>query len=101
MENKTTKRRRNKVKKIKNLLLSENKDYCACGPMYKLKCSGACREAHTDKNGKVNCTEFYQINSSELLNNLKQLQKNRKKFINTDNTKIKREKRLKNNRKGS
>lgn len=70
-------------------------DLCACAGGHQLKCSGICRERHTDQTGQVRCVALYRINIAEINKN----QNNRRRNENNHdpNEKQKRWKRLKKN----
>lgn len=58
------KREQKKNERLKRLL---GIDLCACGGGHQLKCSGVCRECHTNSNnGNVECSIAYRIEQSEV-----------------------------------
>lgn len=53
---------RKEQRKYKRLHLLVDIDLCACCGGHQLKCSGICRESHTDPKTKlVECGEMYRI----------------------------------------
>lgn len=57
-------KKKREQKKIERLRRLSGIDLCACG--YQLKCSGSCRELHTNsKCGQVECDAMYRIEQSE------------------------------------
>lgn len=60
-------KKKRECKKLNRLKILVGIDLCACGGGHRLKCSGVCRECHTNsKSGQVECLAMYRIEQSEV-----------------------------------
>lgn len=60
-------KKKRELKKIERLRRLLDIDLCACVGDHRLRCCGVCRDRHTNTNtGRVECSEMYRIEHSEV-----------------------------------